>query len=95
MAITLEPEPRKQAVASMRRYFAENWDQDVGDLKAGLLLDYFLMEIGPSVYNQAIGDAQVYFRDRVVDLEATCFEREFGFWPPSSQRTRGWSDSDD
>jgi len=89
MAITLEPAIRQQAIASLRRYFAENWDLDVGDLKAGLLLDYFLLEIGPSVYNRAIGDAQVYFRDRVVDLEATCFEKEFGFWPPASQRRRG------
>jgi uncharacterized protein (DUF2164 family) len=88
MTITLEPEVKKQAVASIRRYFAENWEQEVGDLKAGLLLDYFLKEIGPSVYNRAIGDAQVYFRDRVVDLEGTCYEREFGFWPPASQRRR-------
>ena len=89
MAITLDPPVRQQAIASLRRYFAETWELDVGDLKAGLLLDYFLLEIGPSVYNRAIGDAQVYFRDRVVDLEATCFEKEFGFWPPASQRRRG------
>ncbi len=89
MAITLEPDARKQAVASIRRYFAEHLDLDIGDLKAGLLLDYFLAEIGPSVYNRAIGDAQVYFRDRAADLEATCFEKEFGFWPPASQRGRG------
>ena len=88
MAISFEPDVRKQAVASIRRYVAENLDLDVGDLKAGLLLDYFLKEIGPSVYNRAIGDAQVYFRDRVVDLEATCFEKEFTFWPPPSQRKR-------
>jgi uncharacterized protein (DUF2164 family) len=88
MAITLEPDARKQAVASIRRYVAENWELDVGDLKAGLLLDYFLTEIGPSVYNRAIGDAQVFFRDRVVDLEGTCYEKEFGFWPPAQQRRR-------
>ncbi len=89
MAITLEPDARKQAVASIRRYFAENWELDVGDLKAGLLLDFFLKEIGPSVYNRAIGDAQAYFRDRAADLEGTCYEKEFGFWPPASQRRRG------
>jgi uncharacterized protein (DUF2164 family) len=88
MAIELEPDTRKQAVASIRRYFAENWDADVGDLKAGLLLDYFLKEIGPSVYNRAIGDAQVYLRDRLVDLEGACYEKEFGFWPSASRRLR-------
>jgi len=83
MAITLAPEATKQAVASIKRYFAENWDQEVGDLKAGLLLNFLLREIGPSVYNRAIEDAQVYLRERVADLEAACYEKEFAYWPPS------------
>jgi uncharacterized protein (DUF2164 family) len=86
MAIDLAADAKKQAVASIRRYFAENWEQDVGDLKAGLLLDFILREIGPSVYNRAIADAQVHLRDRVADLEGACYEREFGYWPPPSQR---------
>ncbi len=87
--ITLETKAKKQAVASIRRYFAENLEQDIGDLKAGLLLDYFLREIGPCVYNAAIADAQVFVRDRLVDLEATCYEKEFAYWPPATQRARG------
>ena len=86
MAITLAPDVKKQAIASIRRFFAEQWDQDVGDLKADLLLDYVLREIGPSVYNRAIGDAQVYLRDRVADLEGACYEKEFGYWPPATHR---------
>ncbi|HTT66796.1 MAG TPA: DUF2164 domain-containing protein [Gemmatimonadales bacterium] len=86
MAISLAPDVTKQAVASIRRFFAESWGQEVGDLKAGLLLDYFVREIAPCVYNRAIADAQVYLRDRVADLEGACWEREFGYWPPPSQR---------
>lgn len=86
MAISLAPDTAKQAAASLRRFFAESWELDVGDLKAGLLLDFFLKEIAPSVYNRAISDAQVYFRDRVADLEGACYEKEFAYWPPSSQR---------
>jgi uncharacterized protein (DUF2164 family) len=86
MAITLAPEEQKRALASMRRYFAEDWEQEIGDLKARLLLDYFLREIAPSVYNRAIGDAQAYLRDRVADLEGACYEKEFGYWPPAAQR---------
>jgi len=88
MAITLAPDARKQALASLQRYFAENWEQDIGDLKAGLLLDYVLAEIAPSVYNKAIGDAQVYVRDRAADLEGACYEREFTYWPSSSRRLK-------
>jgi uncharacterized protein (DUF2164 family) len=80
MAITLPPETQKQLLASIKRYVDENFEQDIGDLKALKLLDYFLKEIGPSVYNQAIADAQGYFQARVADLEGVCFEKELTYW---------------
>lgn len=86
MAITLSPETTKQLTGSIKRYVAENFDQDIGDLKAGLLLDYVLREIGPSVYNQAIADAQGYFAARTQDLEGVCFEKEFTYWPEATRR---------
>lgn len=89
MAITLSPEVTKQLVASLKRYAAENLDEDVGDLKAGLLLGYILQEIGPVIYNRAIADAQAYFQDRVADLEAVCYEPEFTYWRPSNTGRAG------
>jgi len=85
MAIKLPPETITRLVASIKRYAAENLDEEIGDLKAGLLLEYCLEEIGPSIYNQAIADAQSYFTGRVADLERVCHEAEFGFWPRSRQ----------
>lgn len=87
MAITLSPETTKQLHASIRRYVAENLDQDIGDLKASLLLDFCLKEIGPTVYNQAIADAQAYFTGRVADLEGVCHEDEFTYWTPAGRKT--------
>jgi uncharacterized protein (DUF2164 family) len=81
MAITLSPETTRRLVASIKRYAVENLDEEIGDLKAGLLLDYVLKEIGPAIYNQAIADAQAYFTGRVADLEGVCHEPELGFWP--------------
>ena len=81
MAIALSPEITKRMLASIKRYAAGNLDEKIGDLKAALLLDYVLKEIGPTIYNQAIADAQSYFTGRVADLEGVCHEPEFGFWP--------------
>jgi uncharacterized protein (DUF2164 family) len=81
MAIKLSAEIRKQLLTSIKRYAVENLDEELGDLKAALLLDYCLKEIGPAVYNQAIADAQSYFTDRVADLEGVCHEEEFTYWP--------------
>ena len=88
MAITLPPETTKQILASIKRYVAEHLEQEIGDLQAGLLLDFFLKEIGPTVYNAAVHDAQMYIQDRLSDLEGVCYEKEFNYWVDRSPRTR-------
>jgi uncharacterized protein (DUF2164 family) len=82
MAITLPSDTNKQLQASIKRFFTEHLDEDIGDLKAGLVLDFVLKEFGPVVYNRAIADAQAYFQERVVDLEGVCYEPEFTYWAP-------------
>jgi uncharacterized protein (DUF2164 family) len=83
MAINLPADTTRRLVASIKRYAAENLDEEVGDLKAGLLLDFCVKEIGPAIYNRAIADAQSYFTGRVADLEGVCHEPEFTYWPRS------------
>jgi uncharacterized protein (DUF2164 family) len=80
MAISLEKEKRERAIKSIRQYFAENMDEEVGDLKASLLLDFFLEEIGGCVYNKAVADAQAFFQEKVADLEGARYEPEFAHW---------------
>jgi uncharacterized protein (DUF2164 family) len=86
MPITLSDDITDRAIASIRRYVAEELDQEIGDLKARLMLEFFIKEIGGSVYNAAISDAQTYFRDRVADLEGVCSAPEFSYWPKSRRR---------
>jgi uncharacterized protein (DUF2164 family) len=86
VSIKLSDDQRKQSIASIKRYAAQELDQDIGDLKAGLLLEFFLKEIAPSVYNGAVADAQTYLRDRLSDLEGVCYHDEFGYWPKAERR---------
>jgi uncharacterized protein (DUF2164 family) len=90
MTIVLSADTTKRATASIQRYFKDELDQDIGDLKAALVLEFMLKEIGPSVYNQAIVDAQVYLRDRIADLDGLCTAPEFAFWdmPPGKSAAR-------
>ena len=81
--IAIPDTARKQALASLKRYVSENLDQEIGDLKAELLLDYVLRELGPTIYNQAIADAKDFFQERTADLDAVCYRKEFGYWPSS------------
>ena len=58
MTIKLTTETHARFIASIKRYVAENLDEDIGDLKASLVLEFVLKEIGPSIYNRAVADAQ-------------------------------------
>ncbi len=76
----LPNESRQRLIASIRRYFDENMEDEIGELQASLLLEFCLKEIGPSVYNQAVRDAQAQMLDKVTDLDGSCYEPEFGYW---------------
>lgn len=78
--IRLSNETEKQLRESIKRYVAENFDEEIGDLKARLFLDYCVKEIGPSVYNHAIKDAQAHLQETLTDLDGTCFEPELVYW---------------
>jgi uncharacterized protein (DUF2164 family) len=80
MSISLPDEARSQALASIKRYVSEKLEIECGELQSRMLLDFFLEELAPTVYNEAIKDAQRYFLEHVSDLEATCFELEFTYW---------------
>ena len=78
--IKLDRESEDRSLASIKRFFDEQMDDDIGELKARLVLEFCLKEIGPSVYNRAVADAQSFMQERVTDLDGSCYEPEFGYW---------------
>ena len=80
MTIKLTTETQARFIASIKRFFAENLDDDIGDLKASLLLDFMVKEMGPSIYNRAVVDAQARIQDAVLELDSSCYEADLGYW---------------
>lgn len=80
IAMKLEKETERYLLDSIKRFFVEDMDEEIGDLKAMRVLDFCTREIGPSIYNQAIADAQVFFQEKVSDLGGVRYEGEFDFW---------------
>ncbi|HEY6490769.1 MAG: DUF2164 domain-containing protein [Terracidiphilus sp.] len=78
--VELPKQARADAIASIQRYFHEEMPEPLGDLPAGLLLNFLLEEIGPAIYNQAIADAQARMAGRVADLNGELFADEFQYW---------------
>ena len=69
MSIEISREASAAAITSIQRYFDENRDEAIGNLGAGALLGFFLKEIAPVVYNQAVADVQSRLQARVMELD--------------------------
>ena len=78
--IEISKQARTDILASLKRYFDENLEP-IGDLPAGLLLNFILEEIGPVIYNKAIHDAQTRMQQRVTELDGELYAPEFEYWP--------------
>ena len=76
LRIRLDPDRRAKLLAAIRRYFEENFDEPVSDFRAAALLDFFVAELGPAVYNQGVRDAASFIQDKLTDIEGEVYETE-------------------
>ncbi|SIR78036.1 DUF2164 domain-containing protein [Pseudacidovorax sp. RU35E] len=88
MTIELERDQRQDAVASIERYFAENMEERIGNIAAGALLNFFLEEIGPLVYNQAVAEVQERLARRVAEIDLEVHEDPFTYWQKQGKGKR-------
>ena len=80
MPIELNKEARSEAIKSIERYFQENMEERIGNIAAGALLGFFVEEIGPVIYNQAVADVQERLQARISEIDIEIHEDEFQYW---------------
>jgi len=66
--IQLSEENKQDMIKKIKNYFANERDEDLGDLAADLVLDFVTDELGNHFYNQGIEDSIAYMSDKVDDL---------------------------
>ena len=66
--IELSQEKKEYMIAAIKEYFFEERDEDIGDLAAILVLDFFMEKLAPEIYNQAVQDSYRYISEKVEDL---------------------------
>lgn len=80
MPVEISKQARKEAIASIERYFQENMEERIGNIAAGALLGFILEEIGPLVYNQAVAEVQERLQSRISEIDIEVHEDEFQYW---------------
>lgn len=64
----LSKEKRDHMISEIKRYFLSEREEDLGDLAAALLLDFFIEKVGPELYNQGVYDSYKYISEKTEDL---------------------------
>ena len=89
MTIEINKDARKEAIASIERYFQENMEERIGNIAAGALLGFLLEEIGPLVYNQAVAEVQERLQSRISEIDIEIHEDEFQYWRKYDRQRKG------
>lgn len=76
MRIQLAGERRARVRDSVRQYFAEELDEELSDFRIEGLIDFFVSELGPPVYNQAVRDVHDFLEKKLADLDVEFYEPE-------------------
>jgi len=80
MAIELTPPEITEIIPSLQKYFREEFEQELSEMRARFLLEYFQKEIAPLAYNKGVKDAEQYFRSKTEDLTGICYEQPLTYW---------------
>ena len=76
MELKLSEDRLKLMTEKVQSYFRNEHDESIGDLKAAMYIEFFLKELGPKIYNQAIDDANVFIQEKLIDLDSTLYITE-------------------
>jgi uncharacterized protein (DUF2164 family) len=70
LGITLTPEQKKQLLEEIIYYFETERDEKLGIIASESILDFFMDNLGRSIYNKALDDAKGWYTARLEDVEA-------------------------
>ena len=76
MKVRLTPERRAALLESLTAHYSAEFDETLSTFRAEALLDFFVRELGPPVYNQGVRDAAAFVQAKLSDIEGEVYERE-------------------
>ncbi|NMB78288.1 MAG: DUF2164 domain-containing protein [Methanomicrobiales archaeon] len=66
--ITISKELRDEMITEIKDYFSSERNEEIGDLSAGLMLDFIIERLAPGFYNRGVDDAYRYMKESAEDL---------------------------
>jgi uncharacterized protein (DUF2164 family) len=76
LRVELSDERKSDILRKLAELYAQEFDETLSPFRAEQILAFFMKNLGPSVYNQAIQDARGFMMERLDDLDATFYEKD-------------------
>ncbi|SDM69734.1 DUF2164 domain-containing protein [Sediminibacillus halophilus] len=64
----LTPQQKEDMTAAIKAYFSKERNEDLGDLAASLILDFFMEELAPKFYNIGVEDSHAFLSAKLEDI---------------------------
>ena len=74
MHVQLSEERRKALAVALQDFCSQGFEEELSDYRAERLVEFFVQQLGPTVYNQAIQDARGFVQEKLSDLEGEFYE---------------------
>ena len=66
--INVSDERKNDMIRLIKEYYFNERDEELGDLAAGMILDFFIKELAPEFYNQGVLDSHAFMNEKIEDL---------------------------
>ena len=76
MRIKLSDERKEDLLKTLTDFYREHFDEELSTYRAERLLNFFIKQLGPPIYNQAIADARAFMSEKLEDLDVEYYEPE-------------------
>ncbi len=67
--IRLPKEQKDRLIGDLKQFFEAERSETIGDLAAGLIVDFMIREMGPYLYNKGIEDARRLIMEKMASME--------------------------
>jgi len=59
---------KEKIIYELQSFFANEREEDLGNIGAELMVDFILKEVGPMIYNQALIDVHELMEEKLEDI---------------------------
>ncbi|WP_186575838.1 DUF2164 family protein [Aquibacillus kalidii] len=59
---------KQELIYEIQQFYITEYQEEIGNIKASIILEFFMDKLAPTFYNLGIDDAHSYLSDKLEDI---------------------------